>query len=534
MRFRLQVIGAGLAALAVAATAAAAQSLVPPHHARASAASGPATITLPVTLRDFLYNGTTIPGPGHPDFQNQNAGLQTGLVQTQLGSDHEPVWKTNQSSLTNATDFCWWYHDSGCSGAASTNPFVSDVPDDASGNPTALTLSQTSTNVYQFDSSAYFPVDGLGWNSPSIGHPQTDQACSGIQPHNFAFTQELHTSFVYHASTSPTLSLTMDDDAWVFINNTLAIDLGGVHGATNGSVTLDQAHAAQLGLTDGSAFPIDLFMANRHTCDSTFDLTMSGFDLNLGPHVAVAGVSNGAHYPKGAVPTATCTVTSTVDGSPTVDPVLTTPSNGDGTGQQTATCSYTDSTGQSATASVTYTIDPDATQTITFTSTPPTNAMVGTPYTVTATGGDSGNPIVFITDPTSQGCGVAANGVVTFTAAGTCRIDAGQAAGAGFTAAQSVQQKITVHPAPQVVTFTSTPPDHVVVGTPYVASATGGGSGNPIVFSASKASAPVCTVDADGTVTFTAAGRCVIIATQAGNADYAKGVAQQVVVVKAK
>src|SRR5581483_161343 len=104
--------------------------------------------------------------------------------------------------------------------------------------------------------------------------------------------------------------------------------------------------------------------------------------------------------------------------------------------------------GRTGSASVTYTIVADATQTITFTSTPPANAMVGTPYTVTAAGGASGNPVVFITDPTSQGCSVQPTGVVTFTAAGTCRIDAGQAAGAGFTAAQSVQQTITVHPAP--------------------------------------------------------------------------------------
>jgi hypothetical protein len=51
-------------------------------------------------------------------------------------------------------------------------------------------------------------------------------------------------------------------------------------------------------------------------------------------------------------------------------------------------------------------------------------------------------------------------------------------------------------------------------------SATGGGSGNPVVFSADPASGPgVCTVSGTS-VTYTAAGNCVIDANQAGTATY--------------
>ena len=49
-------------------------------------------------------------------------------------------------------------------------------------------------------------------------------------------------------------------------------------------------------------------------------------------------------------------------------------------------------------------------------------------------------------------------------------------------------------------------------------SATGGGSGNPVVFSVGGPG--VCTVSGT-TVTYTAAGNCVIDANQAGNARYA-------------
>ncbi len=52
-------------------------------------------------------------------------------------------------------------------------------------------------------------------------------------------------------------------------------------------------------------------------------------------------------------------------------------------------------------------------------------------------------------------------------------------------------------------------------------------------YSATAASASACTVALDGTVTFTAAGRCTIVATQAGNANDAAGRSTQVVVVHA-
>jgi hypothetical protein len=52
-------------------------------------------------------------------------------------------------------------------------------------------------------------------------------------------------------------------------------------------------------------------------------------------------------------------------------------------------------------------------------------------------------------------------------------------------------------------------------------SATGGGSGNPVVFSVDPSSGPsVCRVSGT-TVTYAAAGSCVIDANQAGNDSYA-------------
>jgi hypothetical protein len=82
-------------------------------------------------------------------------------------------------------------------------------------------------------------------------------------------------------------------------------------------------------------------------------------------------------------------------------------------------------------------------QTITFTSTAPTDAQVGAgTYTPTATA-TSGLPVIITLDGTSIGCALA-SGVVSFTAPGTCVIDANQPGNATYSAAPQVQQSFTV------------------------------------------------------------------------------------------
>lgn len=263
----------------------------------------PSSLVIPILYRDMRYNGTT---NGHPDFNNGNGG-ETGLVQSTLGSDSEPVFAKAGNTLSTAVNFCWWYHEKGCNGAASTNPYDKLVYKDAAGNPTTLTLSSISSNVYQFNNQSFFPVDGLGWNAS--GTPQTDFECSTTtNPHNFSFTSELHYPFTYNSATSPVFDFTGDDDVWVFINGHLVVDLGGVHGAQNGSYTLTPANATAIGLVNGGMYSIDMFQAERHVCASTYKLTLSGFTHTIstcspicgdgkieGGEVCDDGVNNGAY-----------------------------------------------------------------------------------------------------------------------------------------------------------------------------------------------------------------------------------------------
>ena len=96
----------------------------------------------------------------------------------------------------------------------------------------------------------------------------------------------------------------------------------------------------------------------------------------------------------------------------------------------------------SATASVTLTVN-QAAQTITFT--PPTTEYYGvSPITLSATGGASGNPVIFSIVSGPGSLSGTNNSILTVTGAGTIVIAANQAGNTNYTAAPQVTQSITV------------------------------------------------------------------------------------------
>ena len=184
-----------------------------------------------------------------------------------------------------------------------------------------------------------------------------------------------------------------------------------------------------------------------------------------------------------------------------------------------------------------WTLNPNATapQAITFTSTAPNPGHVGGTYTVTATGGGSGNPVTFSVGPgTTAGACTVSGSTVSFLAVGTCVVAANQAGNGTFDPAPQVTQTITVGKTAQAINFTSTAPNPGAIGGTYTVTANGGGSGNPVTFSLGAGTTnSACTV-AGSTVSFAHAGTCVVAANQAGNGtfDPAPQVTQTITVAK--
>jgi hypothetical protein len=119
---------------------------------------------------------------------------------------------------------------------------------------------------------------------------------------------------------------------------------------------------------------------------------------------------------------------------------------------------------------------------------------------------------------TASGVCSAVGYAVTMTAgAGTCTLTASQSGSADFEPAAPVVHHIAATKAAQTIQFTSTPPFPLLTGDSYLPVAIGGGSGNPVFLGALG----VCTYSpATGRVTMTAAGRCTVTASQAGDGNY--------------
>jgi hypothetical protein len=160
-------------------------------------------------------------------------------------------------------------------------------------------------------------------------------------------------------------------------------------------------------------------------------------------------------------------------------------------------------------------------QVISFTQpTTPVTYSSGLTIPLVATGGASGNPVVFTIDGTSTATGSISGSTLTVTSAGNLVIDANQAGNSTYSAAPQVQRTVAVAQAGQVINFTQpTTPVTYSSGLQISLSATGGASGNPVVFTIDGTSTATGSISGS-TLTVTSAGNLVIDANQAGNADY--------------
>ncbi len=232
------------------------------------------SLVVPVIYRDFMSQ--EMPN-GHPNFGAGVSGaVVTGMVQAVLGADRKPVMASSppqNAFLTTAADFAQWYHDS---------PRGMPVLD-------TMTLARQADGTFLYDRSEqwsdtlsawltppFFPLDGRGWATPPNGPETNLGTCdSDHLPHNYSFTSEVRYWFEYAGG--ETLQFLGDDDVWVFVNGQLAVDLGGTHGASPGSITLDATAAAKFGLETQGIYEIAVFQAERHVCGSSYKLTLGSF-----------------------------------------------------------------------------------------------------------------------------------------------------------------------------------------------------------------------------------------------------------------
>ncbi|NLB62711.1 MAG: fibro-slime domain-containing protein [Fibrobacter sp.] len=212
-----------------------------------------AILRLASYIRDFPSDKS------HPDFEAAGEGWSNptcnengtkGMVASHLGPDRKPI---KARDACNNSRFDEWF------GRAPGNYFTGCLE---------LDLSLNADGNYEKRDDSFFPLDQIGkeygndYNGMGVDRSPNDS----IHQHNFGFCMETHAKFTYKGT--EVFTFKGDDDVWVFINDSLVVDLGGVHEALEATVDL-----STLGLTVGEVYNFDFFFCERQSTASHMWIT---------------------------------------------------------------------------------------------------------------------------------------------------------------------------------------------------------------------------------------------------------------------
>jgi len=156
-----------------------------------------------------------------------------------------------------------------------------------------------------------------------------------------------------------------------------------------------------------------------------------------------------------------------------------------------------------------------ADQTITFKQLPATT--FGDTLQVLSATSTSGLIVTF--SSSKSNVGTVSGNIFTTTGTGTTIITASQSGNANYNAANSIDQTITIGKAIQTISFINLPTKDSGEAS-FIVTASGGASGNPVIFSSSDPAVAICTGANGSTITILNAGSCNISANQLGNDSF--------------
>ena len=119
------------------------------------------------------------------------------------------------------------------------------------------------------DESGFYPLEDLGYEQPGL-LTATSKVNNGAK--NGSFTLRGESQFVYKEASNLYFTFTGDDDVYMYINGTLALDLGGAHGRNSKTVELNKLDPVKYGLVEGQVATFTFFYMERCSDASTFGI----------------------------------------------------------------------------------------------------------------------------------------------------------------------------------------------------------------------------------------------------------------------
>lgn len=246
-----------------------------------------------------------------------------------------------------------------------------------SGTKKDVRYDQESGTIYNGtnggDESGFYPLENLGYEQPGL-LTATSKVNNGAK--NGGFTLRGESQFVYNKASKLYFTFTGDDDVYMYINGTLALDLGGAHGRNSKTVNLNDLDATKYGLKEGQVATFTFFYMERCSDASTFGIktNMKLVQRAINVEKKAYDTSYGAEYADGA------SISTTTDNPTTVayDLILTNKGNTD-----MHQISFTDQDTQGGTAAFGYGV---------------ANPYVNDSNTATVTLGQLSTYLIYVTD----------------------------------------------------------------------------------------------------------------------------------------
>jgi fibro-slime domain-containing protein len=181
---------------------------------------------------------------------NRNCNLDKWFVPWTPGNTWGPRY-TNSTGTANDNNDCTlkdFGHDTAWKNVVVKDSIPFDL--DVSQGPNTYVFSRVGYNATPTE-RYFFWLDSLAGLPSEPKYKGKDSVLNVL--HNFGWCMEMHSKFLG------------DDDVWLFINDSLVIDLGGMHGASTGEVNLDDLRNLQFGKT----YPLDFFYCERKRDESS-------------------------------------------------------------------------------------------------------------------------------------------------------------------------------------------------------------------------------------------------------------------------